>query len=60
MLDAKMLELNDTISAAVEEQERAKREEREAQIAEKLHLASIEKSNQKKAMENTASNKKRA
>jgi putative GTP pyrophosphokinase len=60
MLDAKMLELNDTISAAVEEQERAKREEREAQIAEKLHLASIEKSNQKKAMENAASNKKRA
>ena len=44
MLDAKMLELNDTISAAVEEQERLKAEEREKRIAEKLHNETVEKS----------------
>lgn len=49
MLDAKMLELNDTISAAVEEQERKKEQERQHKLAEKLHFDSIEKANKKKA-----------
>lgn len=48
MLDAKMLELNNTISAAVEEQEKKKQEEREKRIAERLHNDTIEKAREKK------------
>ncbi|MCR4610407.1 MAG: GTP pyrophosphokinase family protein [Lachnospiraceae bacterium] len=48
MLDAKMLELNDTISNAVAEQERKRIEEREKRLAERLHNETIEKSMEKK------------
>ena len=47
MLDAKMLELNDTISKAVEEQERKKAEERDKRIAERLHNETVKKSMEK-------------